>query len=45
VINLLELSSAVLIEPAVAGQDMQRLEQLNRLAGADFWVVLHGLQV
>jgi hypothetical protein len=24
---------------------MQRLEQLNGLAGADFWVVLHGLQV
>lgn len=43
VINLLQFSPAVLVEPAVARQDMQCLQQFNGLAGADIWFVLHGL--
>ena len=33
VVDLLELAARVLVELAVAGEDMQRLQQLNRLAG------------
>ncbi|MNY58206.1 hypothetical protein D3C86_1945170 [compost metagenome] len=35
VINLLQLTAAVLVHLAVAGQDVQGLEQFYRLAGAD----------
>lgn len=35
VVDLLELAAAVLVHLAVAGQDVQGLEQFNRLAGAD----------
>ena len=34
VIDLLELAPRVLIEPPIAGQDVQLLEQLDGLAGA-----------
>ena len=37
VINLFELAPRILIHPAVDGEDMQRLEQLDRLAGPYFW--------
>jgi hypothetical protein len=40
VVDLLELAPAVLVELAVAGQDVQLLEQLDRLAGADFGVAV-----
>ena len=36
VIDLFQLASGVLVEFAVAGQDMQFLEQFDRLPGADF---------
>ena len=36
VVDLLELAAAVLVELAVARQDVQLLQQLDRLAGADF---------
>jgi hypothetical protein len=36
VIDLLQLAPAVLVELAVAGQDVQFLEQFNGLPGADF---------
>ncbi|KFB72064.1 MAG: hypothetical protein AW09_002763 [Candidatus Accumulibacter phosphatis] len=36
VMDLLELAPAVLVELAVAGQDVQRLEQFDRLPGPDF---------
>ena len=34
-IHLLQLAARVLIDLAVDGQDVQRLEQLDGLAGAD----------
>ena len=42
VVNLLKLAAAVLIHPAVCRQDVQRLEQFNRLAGPDFDRILMG---
>ncbi|MPM70542.1 hypothetical protein SDC9_117497 [bioreactor metagenome] len=36
VINLLQLAARVLVELAVARQDVQFLQQINGLAGADF---------
>ncbi len=36
VVDLLELAAAVLVHLAVAREDMQRLEQLDGLAGTDF---------
>ncbi|MNR06377.1 hypothetical protein D3C85_1224460 [compost metagenome] len=35
VIDLFQLTAAVLVHLAVAGQDVQGLEQFDRLAGAD----------
>jgi len=35
-VDLLQLAAAVLIQLAVARQNVQFLEQLNRLAGTDF---------
>ena len=34
VLDLLELAPRVLVEPALAGEDVQRFQQLDRLAGA-----------
>jgi hypothetical protein len=42
VIDLFELAPGILIELAVAGQDVQFLEQLQRLAGPDVRIRLHG---
>lgn len=43
VVDLLELAAAVLVHLAVAGQDVQGLEQFDRLAGADVVVFFrHG---
>src|SRR5690606_11340752 len=39
VIDLLQLAPAVLVELAVAGEDVQLLEQLEGLLGADFGVL------
>jgi hypothetical protein len=36
VVDLLELAPAVLVELAVAGQEVQFLEQFDRLPGPDF---------
>ena len=45
VIDLLELAPAVLVELAVAGEDMELLEQLDGLLGADLGVLGgHGLE-
>ena len=37
VLNLLELAARILVQPAIAGQDVQGLEQFDRLAGAQLW--------
>ena len=36
VLDLLELAARILVEPAIAGEDVQLLQQLDRLAGAQF---------
>jgi ribosomal protein S12 methylthiotransferase accessory factor len=36
VVDLLELAAAVLVHPAVAGEDVQLFQQFGRLAGLDF---------
>src|SRR5690606_35900817 len=35
-VDVFQLATAVLVQLAVAGENMQRLEQLHRLAGANF---------
>ena len=42
-VNLLELAAAVLIEFAVAREDMQSLQQLEGLPGADVVFLGHGV--
>jgi len=42
VVNLFELAAAVLIELALAREDVQLFEQRGRLFGADFVFLGHG---
>ena len=44
VINLLELAARILIELAVSRQNMQRLEQINALAGFELQLRSHILR-
>ena len=40
-VNLFELAAAILIQLAIAREDMQLLEQLYGLIGANFWNICH----